>query len=1195
MNSFLSIFICEIRDQFASKITISAFAALFAIGFLLTANGSEFQTFAPGGNIKVNAPYVLTRTLIIMSVFSVFTVPAFIASSILKDTENRFDPILFSTPIGKYGYLSGRFLGGFCALAVVFSGAALGMLSGTFIPWADPELFGPFQLSHYLFVFGLILLPVLLTISTLIFAAAIYSRSMLVSYIVALALLFFYLISSGSNVLTPLLDPFMYKGFELQTEFWTAAERNTQLISIDKNFILNRTIWLGLSALVLILTYWQFSFQVLDAKTRKKQESTDVADTPPFGAIKPFTFDTPIWTKRTPFTQFTTHLLLELRSIILSFPFVVVAGLALFMTFISLANLEIAYGVPAHPHTRLLIGKMGSLAVPFLAIITFFSAEIMTRERRTHYNEILDASPVQNSLFVLSKITALSAVLLLILLTGILLSISLQLISGHDDLQVSLWLERGFIYFIIPYICLTILACFFQILSQNRFVGMLLFGAFLAAVIGAADLFKINHPLFSFGIPAVEAPLSDINKPSQFAAIGYWVRAYWLGIAGVILIATYKIWPRGLISPFSRRFATLISSREGRLRMLNLAALLVTVMSGSIIYYNTNVQNDYRSQTAIENIRYQYELDYRSYLNRPSPKTASIDVKVDLYPEDRRVEVSSTHTLVNRTQTPIHDFIVIFPQGLTLNNLKVDDGTSRVMDADLNLYEIKLERPFSPGEDLDLIYDGQIERRGFPHAQPDTSLVANGTFIIGAQLTPYIGFDPDIMLQDKTRRRARGLPPLPHRPSLNTQKQLSNNSARQDSDFISFEAVVSTSEGQIAIMPGDLLRQWGTSGRSHFHYKSETPVRHFFAVLSGEYEVFKDRWRGVDIEILYHQPHDYNLERIMDGAKDSLAYYSDVFGPYQFSHLRIVEFPAYRDFAQSFPGLIPYSEDIGFLAKVGNSDLDFPYFVTAHEVSHQWWGHQLTAANVEGDGFLHETLAQYSALLVFERKYGVSETQRLLAYERDKYLSGRAKDPLGETPLYRVKQQDYIYYRKGALAMYALRDQLGEDVINASLEKLLSRFAYQSTPYPTSQDFLDILKQEAGPNNAALISDLLEYITLYVFQMNAGTVAAEPDGTLKSTVSIQATKFRADAKGNETEIPLDQDAKIAFYKSRPKDTNDELNNLVHTQIIRLKSGTNTFVINLPEDASFAMVDPKHIYIDRTPSDNLIELSLSPSP
>src|SRR3546814_3261541 len=106
-------------------------------------------------------------------------------------------------------------------------------------------------------------------------------------------------------------------------------------------------------------------------------------------------------------------------------------------------------------------------------------------------------------------------------------------------------------------------------------------------------------------------------------------------------------------------------------------------------------------------------------------------------------------------------------------------------------------------------------------------------------------------------------------------------------------------------------------------------------------------------------------------AKKSLYYYTLEFSPYQFRQLRILEFPSYARFAQAFAGTVPYSESIGFIADLRDEDdIDYVFYVTAHEVAHQWWAHPVVGANVQCATMLSESLAQYSAPRVLEAAYG---------------------------------------------------------------------------------------------------------------------------------------------------------------------------------------------------------------------------------
>jgi aminopeptidase N len=117
------------------------------------------------------------------------------------------------------------------------------------------------------------------------------------------------------------------------------------------------------------------------------------------------------------------------------------------------------------------------------------------------------------------------------------------------------------------------------------------------------------------------------------------------------------------------------------------------------------------------------------------------------------------------------------------------------------------------------------------------------------------------------------------------------------------------------------------------------------------------------------------------------------FHPNPFKQARILEFPTYANFTQAFAGTIPYSEGIGLVTRLpdtGAADkIDMVTYVTAHEIAHQWWGHQVIGAEQQGPTLLSETFAQYSALLVMERLYGREQVRKFLKYELDRYLRAR--------------------------------------------------------------------------------------------------------------------------------------------------------------------------------------------------------------
>jgi aminopeptidase N len=224
---------------------------------------------------------------------------------------------------------------------------------------------------------------------------------------------------------------------------------------------------------------------------------------------------------------------------------------------------------------------------------------------------------------------------------------------------------------------------------------------------------------------------------------------------------------------------------------------------------------------------------------------------------------------------------------------------------------------------------------------------------------------------------------------LDDAKGRSQRFESRDADLVSVDAVIGTADDQIAVTPGTLVREWHENGRHYFHYKTDASLMFGVPVLSARYAVREDTWNDVALKIYHHPRHTFNLDRMDRAMKASLDYFTREFGPYQYQELRIVEFPRYATFARAHPHTIAYSEGGAFLTRVEDGDVDRPFFVTAHEIAHQWWGGQVSGARVAGVPLLSETLAQYGAMMVMEKTYGRDQVKKFYDFEMDGYLRAR--------------------------------------------------------------------------------------------------------------------------------------------------------------------------------------------------------------
>ena len=388
-----------------------------------------------------------------------------------------------------------------------------------------------------------------------------------------------------------------------------------------------------------------------------------------------------------------------------------------------------------------------------------------------------------------------------------------------------------------------------------------------------------------------------------------------------------------------------------------------------------------------------------------------------------------------------------------------------------------------------------------------------------------------------------------------------------------------------------------------------THIQDFFAYVSGRYKVRKETYHGsngdVALEVYYHPDHTYDVDDLLASSRAALDYYQRVYSPYQFTQYRILEFPRYRNFAQSFPNTIPYSEGMGFIQRLLKAtDIDFAYFVTAHELGHQWWGHQLVGGEVEGSNMMSESLAEYSALQVMAHKYGRDVMHRYLRHELDTYLRGRSSETRREPPLALVQREGYVWYQKGGQILYTLADYIGEDKLNLALHNFLMRYRYanannqldahhkaQGQPaldraYPDTRLLVDAIRAQTPPQYEYLVDDGFNRIVLYDNKVISAKSQKTSDGKYKVILDVQARKLQADGNGVESPMPLADYIEIGVFKGK-KDQEKPL----HLKKEKLTGEHQTFEITVDEKPSRAGIDPYNKLIDRIADDNMTDITI----
>jgi ABC-2 type transport system permease protein len=1223
---FWEFFTFELRIRAKSVSTYVYFLVWCAFSFLCVASESFGPVGFANGKVLLNGPFANSMNDFGSSLFGIIIVAAIFGTSILRDFQRDTYQIVFTKPVSKIAYLGGRWAGSFVTTLFAFSGMMIGAFFGTFAPWADHARIGPNHLWWYVQPFLSIVVIQVCFMGSLFFTVAALTRKIFVVYLQGAAFFMLYLIGltifnarqSLEHFWSGILDPVGFVLINDITRYWTVIEKNTLLLPWDFSgnapgvFLYNRLLWsvVGFISLGCLWVLFPVSVEALTARSQGKraarQRLQDEEDERPVRSLAAARLPQvrQLFGSATTWMQYFSLTRLRVRTITREIPFWAIVGL---LTAFAASNGHFAGhagGVDVWPVTYLMLQAVEGGAMLFFYIVaTLYAAELIWRERDNHFDGIHDALPVSETIDWLSKLAAIVLVEVVLLTLAMVVGVIMQTAAGYHRYEFAQYFKELYIVTLPQLVGFALLALFVQTMVSNKFVGH-------AIVIG---VFVLQPILYNFGwenslyLVGATPPYtySDMNGYGHFVPALFWSTTYWVSIFVLLGVVSIAYARRGADDSLQAR-TRLARARGGRLVPAAVLMILIAAGSGGWYFYNAHVLNEFLTAKDRRRIQADYERDFKKYEHLPQPKVTAVDAAINIYPERRSFDGSGRITLQNKSTGQIVQ-VHITDQHESVSNVQFDRPFHLVSRAPRDLYSIyALEQPLQPGEVLMLTFSVGRTTRGFRDGNEPAELAYNGTFF-DASYFPEVGYDSGIELGDPRRRREQKLGPLEEMAARGDPLHSRINLFVSSSDWITYHTVVSTSGDQLAIAPGYLQRSWEEGGRHFYEYSmGNTHIQDFFAYLSARYTVRKEVYSGpngpVNLEVYYDPAHTYDIDDMLASSRAGLDYFQAHYSPYQFTQYRIMEFPRYRNFAQSFPNTIPYSEGIGFIGRMLKpDDVDLTYFVTAHELGHQWWGHQLIGGQVQGSNMMSETLAQYSAYMVMQQKYGKDYMHKVLRHFLDQYLSGRSGELRHEPPLALVQREPYVWYQKGGQIMYTLADYIGEDKIDNALRNFLMQYRYANAnnqvdavntshssadqPYPDTRMLVDALMAQTPEEYRYLVDDGFNRIVLYDNKAISAVSEKTPDGKYKVTLNVQARKLQADGNGVESPMPLADYIEIGVFSGK-KDSEKPL----YMKKEKLTQERQTFTIVVEQQPTRAGIDPYNKLIDRIADDNMIDVT-----
>ena len=1220
MRLFWEFFTFELKFRLKSLSTYVYFVLWFMFSFLCVASESFGPVAFANGKVLLNGPYANTYNDIGAVWFGSIVIAAIFGTSILRDFQRDTFQILFTKPVSKFAYLGGRWAGSFVTTVFTFSGMIFGTALGALAPWADHSRIGHAALSWYFQPFLSIIVVQTFFLGSVYFAVAALSRRIFIVYLQGITLFMLYVVGitvfqatrSLERFWSTIFDPIGLLGFSNVTRYWTVTEKNSLLLQWTGAFLYNRLVWLGVGCLALVVVWALFpmSVEALTARSqgrraaRARQQEVAAAHPARSLTVARLPFVQQVFGPATTWAQFASLTRIRVSNIFHEVPFWGVlalnAAFALTNSYFAGHRSESS----TYPVTYLILGVVeGDSALFGYIVVALYAAELLWRERDTRFDGIHDALPLRETPDWFSKLAALALVTLVVLVLTMLCGVLMQTVMGFHHYDFLQYFQELFLITFPGIMIYALLALFVQTLVSNKFVGhAVVIGVFV--IVPILYNFGWENTLYLFG-NTPPYTFSDMNRYGHFVHAITWSVVYWGAIAALLGVLSILFTRRGAETTWRTRMS-LAAARLLGLAPAAAILLLIVFGSGGWYYYNAHVLNEYLTAKNRRDIQASYERQFKQFENLPQPKVTSVDATVNIYPERRSFDGTVTYILQNKTSVPIPQ-IHITDTKQSLSDIEFSRPVHLVSSAPRDLYSIyAFDQPLAPGETVTLTSKIGHQSRGFRDGNELAEFAHNGTFFDGDYL-PQIGYHREVELNDPRRRREEHLPAYEElAPRGDSQHSRMNLFTGQQSDWITYHTTVSTSADQIALSPGYLQRRWTKNGRNYFEYSmGSTHILNFVSWISGRYNVKSIPYKGINVEVYYDAQHPYDVDKMIQSAEKGLDYDQSNYSPYQFAQYRIIEFPRYRTFAQSFANTIPFSEAIGFIGRVQNpkKDIDNAYFITAHELGHQWWAHQLIGGQVQGSNMMSESLAEYTALRIMDHKYGDENMRLFLKTELDGYLRGRSGEVRHEPPLALVQNEPYVWYQKGSIILYALSDYIGEDRLNQALGTFLRQYRYANAnnqvdaaelargavtadqPYPDTRQFVVALRTVTPPELQYFITDGFERIVLYDNKAVSATSQKQPDGKYKVTFVVQARKMQADGNGNETAMPMNDFIDIGVFSGNKDDEKP-----LYLQKQRLTSDQQTFTVVVDRQPTRVGIDPYNKLIDRVTDDNMTEVT-----
>ncbi len=224
---------------------------------------------------------------------------------------------------------------------------------------------------------------------------------------------------------------------------------------------------------------------------------------------------------------------------------------------------------------------------------------------------------------------------------------------------------------------------------------------------------------------------------------------------------------------------------------------------------------------------------------------------------------------------------------------------------------------------------------------------------------------------------------------------------------------------------------------------------------------------------------------------------------------------------------------------------------------------QVAPNSTVGSLDIPEGLSTYCALVMMEKKYGKNNMKGILQDQLWAYLWIRHRMEEKEHTLVKANQW-FEWGGKEAVALYGLRNLIGEDSLNSALREFKNAYAFKNKPpFAGSNNLYHYLQKHTPDSLQYYLTDTWQKITLYDNKITSVTsVPTGKTNEYKVTLKVDVAKVYINDKGND--VPAKQmndyiDIGIFAADSKNKEGRSQVNP-VYLKKYRFNYGAHTLSV-----------------------------------